>query len=72
MATTTHSTTNPPRGMFKDRRSGQERRFRDSILRDQGRRKTSDRRKSSDQFSPKPWWLKVNYVQSEIGHSKES
>ena len=57
--------------MFKDRRSGQERRFRDSILRDQGRRNRKDRRKASEQFSAKPWWLKVDYVQSEISSPRD-
>ena len=59
------------RGMFKDRRSGTDRRFRESSIRDQGRRQKKERRRAADQFSPTPWWLKVDYVTSEINAPRE-
>jgi len=50
--------------MFRDRRSGRDRRQRDSLLHDMGRRH-GDRRRISEQFNPRPWWLRVNYVVAE-------
>jgi hypothetical protein len=61
----------PKRGMFRDRRSGIDRRFRDSAIRDQGRREKIERRRVAGQFSPTPWWLKVDYVTSEINAPRD-
>jgi hypothetical protein len=51
-------------GTFRDRRSGRDRRQRDSLLHDMGRRR-GDRRHGSEKFSPRPWWLRVNYLVGE-------